>query len=141
MELALLTSHQLFGMVSDILDIYRNENGKLVLRCMQVAIQRVVEESLKQMELLTREKGITLQIEAPSAPLEVTIDQDRIRRTCINLLDNAIKYSPEGGQIAIRIQRQRNGDDQSRRPPARPAAGRFVYGYRAAGPCRCQRGR
>jgi PAS domain S-box-containing protein len=120
MELALLTSHQLFGMVSDILDIYRNENGKLVLRCTQVAIQRVVEQSLKQMELLTREKRITLQIEAPSAPLEVTIDQDRIRRTCINLLDNAIKYSPEGGQIAIRIQSQRNGDDHPGRPPAVP---------------------
>ncbi len=120
MELALLTSHQLFGMVSDILDIYRNENGKLVLRCAQVAIQRVVEESIKQMELLTREKGITLKVEAPMAPLEVTVDQDRIRRTCVNLLDNAIKYSPEGGQIAILIQRQRNADDHRGRPPVVP---------------------
>ena len=120
MDLAMVTCHQLFGMVSDILDIYRNENGKFVLRRTEVAIQQVVEDSLKQMELLTREKGITLKVEAPLAPLEVTVDQDRIRRTCANLLDNAIKYSSEGGQIAIRIQRQRNGDDLPGWPPVVP---------------------
>ncbi|MGA2403340.1 MAG: PocR ligand-binding domain-containing protein [Syntrophobacteraceae bacterium] len=118
LELALVTSHQLFGMVSDILDIYRKENGKFMLRCAEVGIQRAVEQSLKQMELLTREKRITLKVEAPSAPLEVTVDEGRIRRTCTNLLDNAIKYSPEGGNIAIRIQGQRNGDDRPERPPA-----------------------
>lgn len=130
MDLALVTCHQLFGMVSDILDIYRNENGKFVLRRTEVAIQQVVEESLKQMELLTREKGITLKVEAPMTPLGVTVDQDRIRRTCVNLLDNAIKYSPEGGQIAIRIQRQRNGDDHPGWPPAvqpRDASNRHAW--------------
>lgn len=110
-ELALLTSHQLFGMVSDILDIYRNENGKLVLRRTPVAIQQVVEESIKQMELLARGKHIALQIEAPRVPIVINIDQERIRRTCINLLDNAIKYSPESSQISVRIQTRRNGDD------------------------------
>ncbi len=120
MELALVTCHQLFGMVSDILDIYRNENGKLMLRCTEVDIQRVVEESLKQMELLTREKRIPVHVEASSAPLVVTVDQGRIYRTFVNLLDNAIKYSPEGGQIAIRIQGQRNGDDSSDRTSTVP---------------------
>jgi PAS domain S-box-containing protein len=120
MELALLTSHQLFGMVSDILDIYRNENGNLVLRCTKMAIQRVVEESLNQMELLTKEKRITLEVEAPLSPLEVRIDEGRIRRTCVNLLDNAIKYSPEGGHIAIRIQGQKIGGDHLGRSAAVP---------------------
>jgi PAS domain S-box-containing protein len=105
MELALLTSHQLYGMVSDILDIYRNENGRLVLRCTKKAIQPVVEESIKQMELLTKEKRLTLDVDSPGIPIEVKIDGERIRRTCVNLLDNAIKYSPEGGRITIRIQR------------------------------------
>jgi PAS domain S-box-containing protein len=120
MDLALVTCHQLYGMVSDILDIYRNENGKFILRCTEVVIQRVVEESLKQMELLTREKRITLKVEAPSTPLEVSVDQGRIRRTCVNLLDNAIKYSPEGGQIAVRIQRQGNGGNRLEPPPVLP---------------------
>ena len=62
MELALLTSHQLYGMVSDILDIYRNENGNLVLRCTKMAIQPVIEESVRQMELLTKEKRITVEL-------------------------------------------------------------------------------
>ena len=116
MDLALVTCHQLFGMVSDILDIYRNENGKLVLRYTKVAIQGVVEQTLEQMESLTREKGINMKIEVPSAPFEVTMDESRIRRTCVNLLDNAIKYSPEGGNIMIRVQIQR-GDECDRGMP------------------------
>jgi PAS domain S-box-containing protein len=116
LDLALLTSHQLYGLVSDILDIYRNENGKFILRYTEVAIQRVVEESVKQVESLTREKRITLEVEAPLAPLEVSADEGRIRRTCINLLDNAIKYSPEGGNIHIRIQALRNGEHYQGEP-------------------------
>lgn len=127
LELALVTSHQLYGMVSDILDIYRNENGKFVLRYTEVGIQRVVEESLKQMELLTREKRITLKVDAPSAPIEVIVDEGRIRRTCINLLDNAIKYSPEGGNIAIRVQTQGNGEDYPGGPlPVPPQDASFI---------------
>jgi len=116
LDLALLTSHQLYGLVSDILDIYRNENGKFILRYTEMAIQRVVEESVKQVESLTREKRITLEVEAPLAPLEVSADEGRIRRTCINLLDNAIKYSPEGGNIHIRIQALRNGEHYQGEP-------------------------
>jgi signal transduction histidine kinase len=71
----------------------------------------VVEESFKQMELLTKEKCITLEVEAPSNALEIRIDEGRISRTCVNLLDNAIKYSPEGGHIAIRIKTLMNGGD------------------------------
>jgi PAS domain S-box-containing protein len=105
LDLALLTSQQLYGMVSDILDIYRNENGRLVLRYTKKAVQQVVEESIKQMELLTKEKGLRLEVSVPEIPVEVNIDGERIRRTCMNLLDNAIKYSPEGGRILIRIER------------------------------------
>ena len=141
LELALLTSHQLYGMVSDILDIYRNENGKFILRYTEMAIQRVVEESVKQVESLTREKRITIKVEAPSAPLEVSADEGRIRRTCINLLDNAIKYSPEGGNIYIRIQAQRNGERCYGRAFGCPATGVFVYLRRATGPDNRQRGR
>ena len=135
MELALVTSHQLFGMVSDILDIYRNENGKLMLRCTEVRFQRVVEESLKQMELLTREKRITVQVEAPSAPLEVTVDEGRIHRTFVNLLDNAIKYSPEGGQYRHPDSRTKEWRGPSGTASGCPAARRSrLVACRAAGP-------
>jgi signal transduction histidine kinase len=131
MELAMLTSRQLYGMVSDILDIYRNENGKFVLRRTKMAIHSVVEDSLKQMELLTREKHITLEVEARSRSLEVLMDEGRIRRTCVNLLDNAIKYSPEDGRIAIRIQKQKSGPYQGGRFAA---AGVREAPFKDAGP-------
>ncbi len=105
-DLALFTCHQLYGMVSDILDIYRSENGQFALQRSRVAIQRVVEEGLSQFELLAKEKGITLELVAQREPINVNIDESRIRRTCVNLLDNAIKYSPEKSRIIVRIEKQ-----------------------------------
>lgn len=119
MELALVTSHQLFGMVSDILDIYRKENGKFALRRAHVSIQQILEDSLNQVEFLAREKRLTLRFEPLSPPLQVMVDQDRVRRTCINLLDNAIKYSPEGGHITVRMQRLNRGEGRQGLPLAK----------------------
>lgn len=127
LELALITSHQMYGMVSDILDIYRNENGNFILRRTKMAIQRVVEDSLRQMELLTKEKHVTMEVDAPAEPLDVVIDEDRIRRTCINLLDNAIKYSPEGGRIVIGIRTLNGGWEHPGWLPAVPP-GDFSFG-------------
>ena len=104
MELALVTSHQLYGMVSDILDIYRSENGKFVLQRVPAVVQHIILDSMRQVEFCAKEKRLTLEFDAPTEPLQVTLDRNRIRRTCINLLDNAIRYSPEGGRITVRIQ-------------------------------------
>jgi len=122
MELALVTSHQLYGMVSDILDIYRSENGKFVLRPAPATIQQILGDSLKQVEFSANEKRLALLYEPPSLPLQITIDQTRMRRTCINLLDNAIKHSPEGGRITVSVQLMRNGESCSR-PPLTKAPG------------------
>ena len=124
MELALATSHQLYCMVSDILDIYRSENGKLVLRLTEGAFRRIAVESSRQVELFSKEKCITVHVEIPSAPLMITFDQARIYRTLINLLDNAIKYSPEGGHITIAIEILGNGEDSGGTASGCPGAKR-----------------
>jgi signal transduction histidine kinase len=116
MEQALVTSHQLYGMVSDILDIYRNENGKLVLRQVPTTIQQILGDSLKQVDLFAREKRLVLEFEPPLMPLPVMVDQARVRRTCVNLLDNAIKYSPEDGRICVRVRVLEAGEDYPGRP-------------------------
>lgn len=101
MELALVTSNQLFGMVSDLLDIYREENGSFLLHRSQIDLQQVVLDSLRQLDLFAKEKNIRFhhRLEDPERLLEA--DKNRLFRVCINLFDNAIKYSPEGSTIEV----------------------------------------
>ncbi len=101
MELALATCHQLSGMVSDILDIYRNENGQFVLHRTPIHIDQIVSESFNQLDIYAKEKRISMLFEPPPLPLEVMGDKKRLRRALVNLLENAIKYSPEDSVVEI----------------------------------------
>lgn len=109
MELALATCHQLFGMVSDILDIYRNESGQFVLHRTPVSIEQIIQDSVSQLDLFAKEKHISIQFELP--PWRVLGDQKRLQRTLVNLLENAIKYSPEDGIVQVEA-RMLNGDEK-----------------------------
>lgn len=101
MELALATCHQLAGMVSDILDLYRDESGQFVLHRTPVQLDRIILESFSQLDLFAKEKRITLEFSPPSLPLKVLGDEKRLRRVLVNLLENAIKYSLEDGLIRV----------------------------------------
>jgi PAS domain S-box-containing protein len=101
MDLALTTSNQLLGMVTDFLDIYRNENGQFLLRKLPIEMNQMLQDSINQLKLLTLEKQIFVNYEPASTPLMLNGDQNRLMRTIINILDNAIKFSPEGGRIDV----------------------------------------
>jgi PAS domain S-box-containing protein len=116
MELALATCHQLFGMVSDILDIYRNENGQFVLHRTPLLMEQIILESLGQLDLFAKEKRISLRFEPRAFPLNVLGDQKRLRRVLVNLLENAIKYSPEGSTVQVDANMLDGGRDQPQRP-------------------------
>lgn len=131
-DLALFTCRQLYGMVSDILDIYRNENGRFILQRSRVVIQHIVNEARGQMELLAGQKGMVLEVDIPKNPVELTIDEVRIRRTCVNLLDNAIKYGPEGSRIVIRIEERKGAPA---RPDECPVARNGLFNHGLKGDC------
>lgn len=95
------TCQQLYRMVMDYLDIYRHENGRFLLRKHMLDMRDVLHESVKQIKLLAEEKGVSIRYDSPSIPLCLMGDQTRLLRVCLNLLGNAIKYSPEQGEIAV----------------------------------------
>lgn len=101
LQLTLATTHQLFGMTNNLLDIYRNESGKFLLNLSKIDLHQIIQESISQLRFFAKDKKLTIAFEPTLSPLEFNGDQIRLMRACANLLDNAIRFSPEGSTIQV----------------------------------------
>lgn len=97
-------------MVNDILDFSKLE-ADTVLEKEPVNIVRLVEECANQMNVLTEEHHLTIEISKNGDIPEVELNYDSIERALTNLLSNAIKYSPENGKITVKIENLKDTDE------------------------------
>ena len=109
-KLAMTTTQQLSGMVMDYLDIYRHENGKLRLRKEILDMRSIIQDSIKQVALIAKEKEVLIRYDPPPDALNFMGDRMRLIRICLNLLGNAIKCSPDGGKIEVETRCVTNSD-------------------------------
>ncbi|HOS95140.1 MAG TPA: ATP-binding protein, partial [Armatimonadota bacterium] len=91
----------LLSMINDLLDISKMEAGALQLRLQEVAPEELIRQACQQVELLARQKGQTLVAEPESGLPSVYADPDLARRTLVNLLGNAVKFTPSGGAVTV----------------------------------------
>ncbi len=97
------------ALVSDLLELSRLESGERPLRWERLRPADVVEDVVASLGEQARGRQIVVSADAASAP-EVTSDGDRLRQILENLLENAVKYTPPGGHVAVRA---RAGEDRS----------------------------
>jgi PAS domain S-box-containing protein len=90
---------QLARLTDDLLDVSRLQHGNVELRLQRRDLAAVVR-ALVDREPWTQH-GIAC--EAPGGPLQADVDVDRLEQVVSNLLDNAVKYSPDGGPIVVRL--------------------------------------
>lgn len=88
---------RLSTLVGNVLDHARIEQGKRVWKMEPCDLESLVADTLRVMEPLAREKNITLR--SALVPLEAAVDAGAIQQALVNLLDNAIKFSPAGSTI------------------------------------------
>nr|CAA9293448.1 hypothetical protein AVDCRST_MAG63-4549 [uncultured Armatimonadetes bacterium] len=103
-EGALVGANRLLGMVNNLLDISKMESGQMVLNQDAFPVSEAIREAADTVEALTREKGITLRLELGPGGEDARVCADReiVRRVLVNLIGNALKFTPEGGSIAVR---------------------------------------
>jgi signal transduction histidine kinase len=89
--------------VSDLLDISLIESGAMAYHKDTVNLVEVAKQAVGSQRLLYEKKGLDLQLEAPRHALEVTADGDRLKQVVANLLTNALKFTPEGGRVTVRV--------------------------------------
>jgi NtrC-family two-component system sensor histidine kinase KinB len=104
---SLLGVDQLSATVDEFLDLTRIEAGQLRLACDGVDVARVVEEALRPVKPRFEEAGVELrvQIEA-SVPASLWADAARLGVVLSNVLGNALKYTPQGGHVGVRVASQ-----------------------------------
>ena len=97
-------------MVNDILDFSRYESQNIHLEKTKQNIMDIVEDCVNQVQVLAKEHDLTISImKEPDLP-EIYLNVDSISRALMNILSNAIKYSPDGKLIKIRVERSRDGE-------------------------------
>jgi signal transduction histidine kinase len=91
-------------MINELLDISKMEDGSLQLDCASVAPSELVQRALSQVEALVHEKQLKLQPEVAANVPTLVADAEKLVRVLVNLCGNAIKFTPSGGAITLRVQ-------------------------------------
>ena len=99
-------TQNLIELVNDLLDAAKLESGTLQLELVDVNLRALVGEICESMAQLAREKGLTLTAEAAQGDLPnvVRADRAKLRRVIVNLLSNALKFTPRGGHVSVRVE-------------------------------------
>ncbi len=90
-------------LVDDLLDVARISTGKVELRRRRMDLKEAVATAVETSASLIDAGGHKLHVEVPQQPLPMDADPTRITQVVSNLLNNAAKYTPEGGRITLRV--------------------------------------
>jgi len=96
---------QLLRLIDDLLEVSRISTGKLILQREPLDMRRVVEMALESCKPVIDRGGHRLSVNLPDETLWVDGDLTRLAQSLSNLLNNAAKYTPEGGQIWVELAR------------------------------------
>ena len=94
-------SARLTRLVSDLLELSRLELGEVELKRAPCHLNTFYEPLLDVFEPLLEESGLVLKWEIPEKLQKVNVDQQLFMQIFVNLIDNAIKYTPDGGEITV----------------------------------------
>jgi len=92
-------------LVNDLLDLARMEAGHLAMKNERVDVAALVKRVHRKFLAYAKERGIRLRYELPDAELALlAADEDRLEQVLTNLLDNALRHTPEGAEIALQAE-------------------------------------
>lgn len=105
LDLNIQSARRLAAMIGNLLDVSRMEAGVVDYTFAQHDLVAVVRLVLARIEGRIREKALRLEASLPSQPVKVDCDEDRIVQVIDNLLDNALKFSPDGETLRVSVSR------------------------------------
>lgn len=106
LQIILKSVNQLHAMIRDLLEATRAESGKLRIEPRCLALVELVRQAIAMIRPVALEKRISVELEAGDSLPLVYADPDRVLEVLINLLDNAVKFTPAEGMVKVRLSAQ-----------------------------------
>ena len=100
----LAQANRLNQMIANLLNLDQIERGQLVVKPIACDLHDLLHDVVELLSSLAVMNSLTLSIDLPAAPIVIWADPDRMRQVLQNLLGNALKYTPAGGQVTIDAQ-------------------------------------
>jgi len=95
----------LLDLINEILDLAKIESGSMELKLSEINITQICESSLQLVNQQAKEKNISLDVQAPFDLPLLQADETRVRQMLVNILDNAVKFTADGGQVTLSLKR------------------------------------
>lgn len=102
-------AERLDRMVAELTDLARLQAGQFSMKLSSINLARLCESVAQRLSVIANEKNIALTIEPPPPDTIVSGDGDRLVQVVTNLIGNAIKYTPAGGQVWVATRREQEG--------------------------------
>lgn len=104
LTMAIQGGETLLGMVNDLLDISKMEDGSMKLERSEFAVTALLDQALSQVSSLAVSKQITLTQQCDPLLVLPSADEAKLRRVLINLLGNALKFTPVQGRVTVQVE-------------------------------------
>ena len=108
-EISISGGETLLGMINDLLDVEKMESGSLSLEYIELDAAALVTCAAGQVASLCKAASLSLVIQIPAGLPLFQGDEDKLRRVLVNLLGNAIKFTPRDGNITVEVGLGENG--------------------------------
>jgi signal transduction histidine kinase len=105
-----LCGNHLLHLISDILEFSKGEAGKLEIVEEKVDVPQIINETIRMMNEKIKTKGIKVNVEASEALPRLFADKRKLKQILINLISNAVKFTPQQGEISITARLEPNGN-------------------------------
>jgi heavy metal sensor kinase len=102
--------NHLVGMVGNLLILARFDAKTTTLQAQALDLNRLLKDTVEAIQVLAIQKDITLQFNRAHS-VDVFADKNQIKRMVLNILDNAIKYTPPGGKVTVDLRQQKDTAD------------------------------
>jgi signal transduction histidine kinase len=100
---AFFSSQRMVYLIADLLNVSRLKTGKFIIEAAQVNLAEVVEQELSQLEETAASRNLKLIYDKPKDFPDLMLDETKTRQVIMNFADNAIYYTPAGGEIHVRL--------------------------------------
>ncbi|USG64431.1 cell wall metabolism sensor histidine kinase WalK [Brevibacillus ruminantium] len=100
-------SERLYRMIRDILDLSKIEQRRIALHVAEVDLQDLMSSTVALLQDQAQRKQISIQLPKPEPRITLTTDKDCLQQIILNLVTNAVVYTPEGGAISLELHQEK----------------------------------